>query len=103
MKNKILNLPFKKLTSLFTAIVFFCNIIAPLPAVAQKNQPKKKLTLEQKLASIKKEVTEDKITEFKSEVERLLKKGEGVLSPEECWEAPNSLLPAVRRLNYSCR
>ena len=35
MKNKILNLPFKKLTSLFTAIVFFCNIIAPLPAMAQ--------------------------------------------------------------------
>lgn len=101
MKNKILNLPFKKLTALFTALVFFCNIIAPLPAMAQKNQPKKNITLEQKIASIKENVTVDGIEKFKSEVERLLEKGKGVLSPEECWAAkPQTMEEYVAKCLY---
>ena len=101
MKNKILNLPFKKLTSLFTALVFFCNIIAPLPAMAQKNQPKKNITLEQKIASIKENVTVDGIEKFKSEVERLLEDGKGVLSPKECWEAkPQTMEEYVAKCLY---
>ena len=101
MKNIILNLPFKKLTSLFTAIVFFCNIIAPLPAMAQKNQPKKKLTLEQKIASINEMVTKKGIEELKRVAERSMSSQTGLLSPEECYAAkPQTIEQYVSKCLY---
>ena len=99
MKNIILNLPFKKLTALFTAIVFFCNIIAPLPAMAQKNQPKKKLTLEQKIASINEMVTKKGIDELKRKAEGAM--DTGLLSPEECYAAkPQTIEQYVSKCLY---
>ena len=99
MKNKILNLPFKKLTSLFTALVFFCNIIAPLPAMAQKNQTDIETRLNEKLAYINKMVTEEGIDELKRKAQ--LSMDTGLLSPEECYAAkPQTIEQYVSKCLY---